>query len=107
MAAVSANNTTKRGGAGKANWGRLGDENFDTTIDEQDPAYDSADELFENAFGSCSKNTMYDWSAVIHLSDEDDLAMNEIEDAIREEWVERADREQKDIEDEGEAFFTE
>ena len=72
-----------------------------------DPAYDSADELFENAFGSSSRNTKYDWSTLIGLSDEDEAAMDEIEDAMREEWMEKATIEQVEIEDEGEAFFSE
>ena len=78
---------------------------FETSIDENDPAYDSADELFEAAFGSNSRNTNYDWSVVTELTDEDDCAMDEIEVAMREDWMEQANIEQAEVEDEGEAFF--
>jgi hypothetical protein len=77
----------------------------DDAIDERDPCYDSADELFETAFGSRVRNTQYDWAAVAQLSDEDDCAMDEIEEAMREEWIARADMEQAEVEMEGEAFF--
>ena len=99
------NEVSKRQGAGKANWGRPGDEMLEADIDENDPAYDSADELFEAAFGSNSRNTIYDWSAITALNDEDDSAMDEIEEAMREDWMERAKIEQAEVEDEGEAFF--
>ena len=105
--AVSTNEVMKRGGAGKVNWGRPGDELVDTFLDEHDPAYDSADELFETAFGSRSRNTQYDWSGLAGLTDEDSEAMDEIEIAMREEWIERADQEQAEVEEEGQAFFTE
>jgi hypothetical protein len=104
---VATNEVSKRQGAGKANWGRPGDEMFDTVIDEHDPAYDSADELFGAAFGSSSRNTNYDWSVVTELTDEDDCAMDEIEEAMREDWMERAKMEQAEVEEEGEAFFGE
>ncbi len=78
---------------------------MDDVIDENDPAYDSADELFGAAFESRSRNTNDDWSAVAELTDEDRRAMDEIEDAMREDWMERAKVEQAEVEDEGEAFF--
>ncbi len=78
---------------------------LDAVIDENDPAYDSADELFEAAFGSNSRNTPYDWSSISDLAYEDDCAMDEIEEAVREDWMERAQIEQVEVEDEGEAFF--
>ena len=102
---MSTNFCIKRGGAGKANWGRPGDELNGTVIDEHDPAYDSADQLFETAFGSNSRNTKYDWSILAELSDEDEAAMDEIEVAMREEWLEKASMEQADIEEEGNLFF--
>ena len=77
----------------------------DGAIDERDPSYDSADELFETAFGSCVRNTQYDWAAVSELSAEDDCAMDEIEEAMREEWIATADLEQAEVDAEGEAFF--
>ncbi len=77
----------------------------DCAIDERDPCYDSADELFEAAFGSCARNTQYDWSAVAELSAEDDSAMDEIEEAMREDWIATADLEQAEVDAEGEAFF--
>ena len=104
---MATNEVSKRQGAGKANWGRPGDEMLDTVIDENDPAYDSADELFGAVFGSDSRNTMYDWSAVTELTDEDDSAMDGIEEAMREDWMDRAKMEQAEVEDEGEAFFAE
>ena len=76
-------------------------------IEGHDPAYDSAEELFENAFGSKTKNTKYDWSMLVELSDEDETAMDEIEVAMLEEWIEKASLEQEEIEDEGETFFSE
>ncbi len=75
---------------------------LDAVIDENDPAYDSADELFEAAFGSDSRNAPYDWSAISDPADEDDCAMEEIEEAVREDWMERAQIEQVEVE---EAFF--
>jgi hypothetical protein len=78
---------------------------LEARIDENDPAYDSADELFGAAFGSNSTNTNYDWSIVAELTDEDDSAMDEIEEAMREDWMERANLEQAEVEEEGAAFF--
>ncbi len=102
---MSTNEVSKRQGAGKANWGRPGDEMLYTVIDENDPAYDSADELFGAAFGSNLRNTIYDWSAVAELTDEDNCAMDEIEEAMREDWMEQANVEQAEVEVEGAAFF--
>ena len=85
---------------------RLGDELVDTVVDEHDPAYDSADELFETAFGSNSRNTQYDWSTLADLTDEDGLAMDEIEVAMREDWIEKAYIQQAEVEDEGEELFS-
>jgi hypothetical protein len=100
--AVSAVCTTKRG---KVNWGRPGDELIESAVDEHVPAYDSADELFENACGSNSRNTQYDWSILADLTEEDELAMDEIEVAMCEAWIEKANHEQAEVEDEGEEFF--
>jgi len=104
---AAVNELPKRRAAGKVvDWGRPGDEMLDDgAIDERDPSYDSADELFEAAFGSCVRNTQYDWAAVAELSAEDDCAMDEIEEAMREEWIATADLEQAEVDAEGEAFF--
>ena len=66
----------------------------------------SADELFQKAFGTSPPSTSsFDWSAVQDLSDEDQMAMNEIEDAMREEWMRNYEKEAEDISDEAEEFF--
>ena len=72
-----------------------------------DPSYDSAEELLERAFGKDAKATNFDWAAITDLSDEDHIAMNEIEDEIRQDWLAKHTIEQAEIEDEGEAFFFE
>ena len=93
-------------GAGKANWGRPGDELVEVSLDEHDPAYDSAEELFEAAFGGCAvRNPRLDWAAITELSDEDEHAMDEIEDAMRQDWLEKLDLEQDELEAEAESFF--
>ena len=107
MAATGTSTTSKRQGSGKANWGRPGDELLDVPIDHMDPSYDSAEELMERAFGKYAKCSNFDWAAFADLSDEDHMAMNEIEDEIRHEWLEKHSAEQAEIEDEGEAFFFE
>ncbi len=56
------NQLLKRHAAAKANWGRLGDEVFDTVIDLYASAYDSADKLLKAAFGSSLRNTNNDAS---------------------------------------------
>ena len=74
---------SKRHGAGKANWGRPGDEIIEASIDENDPAYDSADELFGAAFGSNSRDTNYDWAVIADLTDQPefrDCKMNHASD---------------------------
>jgi hypothetical protein len=73
-------------------------------MDEYDPAYDSADDLFDRAFGIAAPKD-FDWAAVADLSEEDHNAMTEIEDAIEAEWMHRHQSEQADVEDEGKAFF--
>jgi hypothetical protein len=106
LPAAAINELPKRRAASKVDWGHPGDEMLDDdAIDERDPCYDSADELFEAAFGSCVRNTKYDWATVAQLSAEDDCAMDEIEDAMREEWIAKADLEQAEVDAEGEAFF--
>uniref|UniRef100_A0A7S0HTW0 Hyaluronan/mRNA-binding protein domain-containing protein n=1 Tax=Hanusia phi TaxID=3032 RepID=A0A7S0HTW0_9CRYP len=106
MSGAAYFSATKKHGAGKGNWGRPGDELSVPSIDEQDPAYDSADELFQRAFGTSPPSTSsFDWSAVQDLSDEDQMAMNEIEDAMREEWMKTCEKETEDISDEAEEFF--
>jgi len=95
----------KKNGSGNANWGKPGDELDIAPIDQEDPAYDSADELFEKAFGGRPKNTKFDWSAVQDLSDEDDAAMTEIEEAMKEDFMREVEKEVAELQDEGEAFF--
>ena len=95
-------------GAGKANWGRPGDELVEAHQDEHDPAYDSAEELLERAFGVCAmRNPHFDWSAVAELTDEDESAMDEIEEAMRQEWMDQVESEQAELEAEAEQFFEE
>ena len=73
-------------------------------LDQYDPAYDSADDLFDRAFGvPAPKN--FDWAAVADLSEEDNAAMSEIDAAMEAEWMSQHQAEQADIEDEGKAFF--
>ena len=104
MIAVAKLHTRK---GGSASWGRPGDELLlNAAVDESDPADDSADELFATAFGSRSTNTHYDWSALADLTDEDDRAMDEIEQAMREDWLHQASVELAEVEDEGEEFFS-
>mmetsp|Transcript_3353 Transcript_3353/g.5379 ORF Transcript_3353/g.5379 Transcript_3353/m.5379 type:complete len:137 (-) Transcript_3353:258-668(-) len=97
----------KKAGAGKANWGRPGDELNEVELDVHDPAYDSADELFDNAFGGKHKNTQYDWAQLNDLSSEDSDAMDQIEETMREQWMQSVEAELADdtLQDEGEAFF--
>ena len=67
---------TRKGGS--ASWGRPGDELLlHAAVDECDPAYDSADELFATAF-----------------------------EAMREDWLHQASVELAEVEDEGEEFFS-
>mmetsp|Transcript_662 Transcript_662/g.1402 ORF Transcript_662/g.1402 Transcript_662/m.1402 type:complete len:96 (-) Transcript_662:180-467(-) len=73
-------------------------------VDEYDPAYDSADDLFDRAFGIAAPKN-FDWSAVADLSEEDNNAMTEIDAAMEAEWMHRHKCEQADVEDEGKAFF--
>eukprot|EP00961_Rhodomonas_salina_P024366 328136-Rhodomonas_salina.1 len=96
---------TKKGGSGTANWGKPGDELEIAPIDHDDPAYDSADELFEKAFGGNPKNTKFDWSSWEDMSDEDNLAMTEIEEQMKEDFLREVEKEVVELEDEGEAFF--
>jgi ligand-binding SRPBCC domain-containing protein len=73
-------------------------------VDEYDPAYDSADDLYDRAFGIAAPKD-FDWSAVADLSEEDNNAMTEIDVAMEAEWMHRHQSEQADVEDEGKAFF--
>jgi len=99
---------SKRMGAGKANWGRPGDELVEVSLDEHDPAYDSAEELLEAAFGSCAaRNPRFEWAAVAELTNEDESAMDEIEDAMRQEWMDQIESEEAELEAEAEQFFEE
>lgn len=95
----------KKHGAGKANWGRPGDEMNEVDLDVHDPAYDSCDELFDKAFGGKHKNTQFDWAAAQDLSDEDNSAMDEIEAEMRDQWLLSVEKELAEVEAEGEAFF--
>ncbi len=98
----------KRMGAGKANWGRPGDELLEVALDAHDPAYDSAEELLEAAFGICAvRNPRFDWSAVAELTEEDESAMDEIEEAMRQEWMDQVESEQAELEAEAAHFFGE
>ena len=71
-----------------------------------DPSYDSVEEILERAFGK-DNSVNFDWAAIADMSDEDHIAMNEIEEEIRHDWMEKNSAEQAEIEDEGEAFFFE
>ena len=103
---MSLNENSKRMGAGKANWGRPGDELLEVSLDEHDPAYDSSEELFQTAFDGCAvSNPRFDWALVTELSDEDKHAMDEIEDAMRQDWLDQLDHEQDELDAEAESFF--
>mmetsp|Transcript_48182 Transcript_48182/g.127586 ORF Transcript_48182/g.127586 Transcript_48182/m.127586 type:complete len:146 (-) Transcript_48182:175-612(-) len=95
---------SKRNGAGKANWGRPGDEMVEDEMDSYDPAYDSADELFVHAFGVPAPEN-FNWACVADLTEEDNNAMDEIDRAMEADWMTKHIREQSDIEDEAKAFF--
>lgn len=73
-------------------------------MDEYDPAYDSAEELFDRAFGVPAPKS-FDWSTVTDFSEEDNAAMSEIDAAMEAEWMRQHQIEQADVEDEGKAFF--
>jgi hypothetical protein len=50
---------------------------------------------------------MYHWSKVAELTDEDERAVDEIEEGMRGDWMDQAKIEQAEdeVEDEGEAFL--
>ncbi len=77
MLVVAKLHTSK---GGSASWGRPGDELIEATVDEYDPAYDS-DELSASAFGSKLHG---------EFTDEDELATDEIEVAMWQDWIEQA-----------------
>ena len=88
--------SSKRGGTGHANWGRPGDELYDDV--EVDYTDLSAEEALVTANG-------LEWSEVDDLSDEDQSNMDELEAAMREDWLSRQASESQQIQDEGEDFF--
>jgi hypothetical protein len=93
----------KRGGAGRANWGKPGDELFD---DIHDFDCTQASHL-EDALG----NAGFKLSEVQGLSAEDHYNMEEqevraLEHEIREDWVRMQELESREIQDEGEEFFS-
>ena len=80
----------KKGGAGRANWGKPGDEYY----------YDDCDEF------DCNDLSPAEAIAIDSLSDEDKSNMEDLEDAMREEWLRTQEYEQdSEIQEEGEAFF--
>ena len=87
----------KRGGAGRANWGKPGDELFD---DINDFDCTQASHL-EDALATAG----FKWSEVQGLSDEDHYNMEALEQAMFEHWLETQQDESQEIQDEGEDFF--
>ena len=87
----------KRGGAGRANWGKPGDELFD---DINDFDCTQASHL-EDALATAG----FKWSEVHGLSDEDHCNMEALEQAMSEHWLETQKDESQEIQDEGEDFF--
>jgi hypothetical protein len=87
----------KRGGAGRANWGKPGDELF---ADYNDFDCTQASHL-EDALATAG----FKWSEVQDLSDEDDYNMEALEQAMCEHWLETQKDESQEIQDEGEDFF--
>jgi hypothetical protein len=95
----------KKNGAGKGNWGKAGDElSLDVALDEHDPAYDSADELYSRAFGT-SPPSGFSWNQVNDISEDDNEAMNEIEAVMMSDWLSEQFKEAAGIQDEAEEFF--
>jgi hypothetical protein len=93
----------KRQGSGKANWGRHEDKVFEVPIDEihyTDPSYDSVEEILERVYGTDVSASNLDWATVADLSGEDYVAMNEIEDVIRFDWISKYSAEQDEVDDE-------
>jgi hypothetical protein len=91
---------TKKGGAGRANWGKPGDEYYDDDCSD----FDCTDLSPEEAI-ACTSGL--EWAEVDSLSDEDQSNMDELEEAMREDWLRTQESESQDneIQDEGEAFF--
>ena len=52
------------------------------------------------------RGTQYDWAGVVDISDDDHCTMNEIEEQMRQDWLSAVETEMVDIQDEGEAFFS-
>ena len=96
----------KKGGAGKGNWGKGGSDDLteDLALDSNDPGYDSAEEMFGKAFGS-SPPSGFSWDQVNDISDEDNAAMNEIEAALKSDWMASVTKEIEPIQDDAEEFF--
>ena len=95
----------KKKGAGKGNWGKAGEElSLDVALDEHDPAYDSADELYSRAFGT-SPPSGFSWNQVNDISEDDNEAMNEIEAVMMSDWLSEQFKEAAGIQDEAEEFF--
>lgn len=64
------------------------------------------DELFENAFGKPRGGHVdYDWSQGQDLSSSDCDDMDEIEEAMFQDWLGAYEQESTHIQDEGEEFF--
>jgi hypothetical protein len=87
----------KRGGAGRANWGKPGDELLD---DINDFDCTQASHL-EDALTTAG----FTWSEVQGLSDEDHNNMETLEQAMFEHWLETQKDESLEIQGEGEDFF--
>ena len=87
----------KKAGAGRANWGKPGDELFDYD-DDIDYTLPSAEEALAAAAG-------LEWSEVVSLSDEDQDNMDALEEAMCEDWLRAQEEESRQIQDEGEDFF--
>jgi len=88
----------KRGGAGRANWGKPGDELF---ADYNDFDCTQASHL-EDALATAG----FKWSEVQSLSDEDDHNMEALEQAMFEHWMETQKDESQEIQDEGEGLIS-
>ena len=89
----------KKGGAGRANWGKPGDEYYYDDCHEFDCTDLSPEEAIACASG-------LEWAEVDSLSDEDQSNMEALEDAMRDDWLRAQESEQdSEIQDEGEAFF--
>ena len=87
-------------------WGKPGDEMGEDAISPEDPNYDSADELFEKAFGTeRGGHIAFDWAAVADLSEDDSDNMDECEASMKDAWVREVEEELHEVEDDAEEFF--